>query len=203
MGAIDVTSKTNGTFIIRVLDVYIGIILLFISFPFWIVIGVLIKLTSRGPVFYIQERLREYKRPFKLVKFRTMFVKAEENGPMWANKNDHRVTPFGRFLRKTRLDELPQLINVLKGDLSIVGPRPIRKHFAELLNNHNPEYDKRFTVKPGLTGWAQIYGRYGTTIEEQMEKLPYDLRYLEGITVKDYFKIVALTAITVVTGKGV
>jgi lipopolysaccharide/colanic/teichoic acid biosynthesis glycosyltransferase len=201
--AINGTFKTNGTFVIRVLDVYIGILLLFTSFPFWIVIGVLIKLTSRGPIFYIQERLREYKRPFKLVKFRTMVVKAEENGPIWANMNDSRITPFGRFLRKTRLDELPQLINVLKGDLSIVGPRPVIRASAELLSQHDVNYDKRFLVKPGITGWSQINWSHTPFIGGQLEKLQYDLRYLSGFSIKDYFKIILLTVKTMMMGNGV
>jgi lipopolysaccharide/colanic/teichoic acid biosynthesis glycosyltransferase len=168
-----------------------------------IMIGIAIKLDSKGPIFFTQKRLGQYKKPFWLIKFRTMVTNAEDNGPMWANENDSRVTRVGYILRKARLDELPQLFNILMGNLSFVGPRPIRKYFADLLRQYNSEYDKRFLVKPGLSGWAQIFAPYGSTIEEQLTKVPYDLRYLKGLSVKDYLMIILLTIKTVVTGNGV
>jgi lipopolysaccharide/colanic/teichoic acid biosynthesis glycosyltransferase len=131
-----------------------------------------------------------------------MVVNAEEGGPKWAKENDSRVTRVGKILRKTRLDELPQFLNVLKGDLSFVGPRPIRKHFADLLQQYNSNYDKRFLVKPGLTGWAQIYAPYGSSIDEQLKKVPYDLLYLNGISIKDYIKVFLLTMKAILFGKG-
>ena len=183
-------------------DISLALIgMLFTLIPM-LIIAIAIKLDSRGPVFFIQERLGQYKRPIRLIKFRTMRVDAEEDSPTWAKENDSRVTLVGRFLRKKRLDEIPQLFNVLKGDLSFVGPRPIRKYFADLLQREDPYYDKRFLVKPGVTGWAQIYTSYARTIEQQLNRLQYDLRYLNGIAVRDYVRIILLTVMNIIKGKG-
>lgn len=189
--------------LIKFFDIMIAIIGIFFAFVPMLIIAIAIKMSSKGPIFFIQERLGHYKKPFRLIKFRTMVVNAEGNGPTWASKDDKRVTSIGRFLRKTRLDELPQLINILKGDMGFVGPRPIRMHFAEKLASMEVVYDKRFLVKPGLTGFAQIYAPYGTNLEEQLEKLPYDLKYLNGYSFKDYLKILSLTCKTVLKGNGV
>jgi len=176
--------------------------LLITSVPM-LVIAIAIKIESRGPAFFIQERLGQYKKPFWLIKFRTMAQDAEKNGPMWAEIKDNRVTSLGRFLRKTRLDELPQFFNIIKGDLSFVGPRPVVRSSAELLRRNSINYDKRFVVKPGITGWSQIYWTHQPSSEAQLEKLPYDLRYLHGLPVKDYFKIISLTMKTMLKGNGV
>ena len=176
--------------------------ILITSVPMLIIAGA-VKIDSKGPAFFIQERLGKYKRPFWLIKFRTMVQDAEKNGHMWAEINDSRVTSLGKFLRKTRLDELPQFFNILRGDLSFVGPRPVVKSSAELLSKHSAHYDKRFVVKPGITGWSQIYWTHKPSSEAQLEKLPHDLRYLNGLSVKDYFKIIFLTVKTMVKGNGV
>lgn len=191
------------SYLISFLDVLFAIIGILFAFVPMLIIAIAIKLDSRGQVFFIQERLGQFKKPIRLIKFRTMIINAEENGPVWANENDRRVTRMGYIFRKARLDELPQLFNILKGDLSFIGPRPIRKYFADLLQQYNQNYNKRFLIKPGLTGWAQIYAPYGTTVEEQLKKLPYDLRYLNGISVKDYFKIILVTIKIVLMGNGV
>lgn len=152
--------------------------------PFLLIVAVLIKLTSRGPLFYAQERVGFQERPFKLIKFRTMIHEAEEDsGPKWASKGDRRITKAGRFLRKTRLDELPQLINVLKGDLTLVGPRPFRKHFVDMFGQTVPFYSLKFSIKPGLTGWAQVNHSYKSeeqSLEDNIERLQYDLYYLKN-----------------------
>ena len=141
----------------RILDILLSLLNIIVALPVMAAIAAVIKLTSKGPILYVHERLGLNERPFMLYKFRTMIDNAEEaTGPVWAEKNDPRITPFGRFLRKTRLDELPQLFNVLRGDMSFVGPRPIRKFFAEKLAEEFPYYFLRFYVKPGLTGWAQV-----------------------------------------------
>lgn len=193
----------NGTFTIRLLDIIISSVGLILSAPIFLLIAILIKLEGDGPVFFVQKRLGLFKTGFNIYKFRSMRTDAEKDGPQWCKEEDNRITVIGSWLRNTRLDELPQLINVLKGELSLVGPRPIREHFAKILKSHDSRYDQRFNVKPGLTGWAQVYASYGSTIEEQMEKLPYDLKYSERFTAFDYIFVLFMTVKVVVLGKGV
>jgi exopolysaccharide biosynthesis polyprenyl glycosylphosphotransferase len=177
-----------------------GIIL---SLPFMFVGTIAIKLTSKGKVFFKQERLGENERPFILLKFRTMVDNAEkENGPQWACENDQRITKIGKFLRKTHLDELPQLFNILKGDMSFVGPRPIRKHFSDMLAKNIPHYRLRFVVKPGLTGWAQVKGDYAGSEKGQSEKLEYDLYYIQNQSIFFDLYIVLNTMKTVLFRRG-
>jgi exopolysaccharide biosynthesis polyprenyl glycosylphosphotransferase len=164
----------------RFIDCLGAMLVLIICLPLFVLICLVIKLTSGSPIFYLQERLGLRENTFNLIKFRTMIQDAESNsGPQWASKDDSRVTKLGKFLRKTRLDELPQFINVLKGDMSFVGPRPIRRHFAEIIEEKVPFYSLRFNVKPGLTGWAQVHYDYGGTVEGHIEKFQYDLYYLK------------------------
>jgi lipopolysaccharide/colanic/teichoic acid biosynthesis glycosyltransferase len=188
--------------VVRFLDIIIASLLLVGSLPLWIFAAVAIKLSGPGPVFYSHYRLGKDRVPFKLVKFRTMVLDAEKDGPRWAQENDRRITPIGRFLRRYRIDELPQFLTIIQGDLSLVGPRPIREYAANILKQHDSNYDLRFSVKPGLTGWAQICAPYGSTIENQLQALPYDLRYLHGLSVAEYFGVLLLTAKTVLMGKG-
>ena len=136
-------------------------------------------IANRGKLFYIQTRIGKHGKPFRIVKFRTMVKNAEQNGAKWAEKNDKRVTAFGRFLRNTRLDEIPQFINVLKGEMSIIGPRPERPVFVRELSKVIPFYETRHTIKPGLSGWAQVNSRYGSSVEDSLIKLQYDLYYIK------------------------
>ncbi len=155
----------------------VGLILGCLIFPF-ILIGNLIG--NRGPLFYSQERIGKNGKPFKIVKLRSMVINAEANGgAKWAQKNDVRVTAFGRFLRRSRLDEIPQFINVLKGDMSIIGPRPERPFFVNELSRVIPFYETRHIIKPGLTGWAQVNTRYGASVDDSLTKLQYDLYYIK------------------------
>jgi lipopolysaccharide/colanic/teichoic acid biosynthesis glycosyltransferase len=147
-----------------------------------LVLSFLIKIESRGPIFYKQERVGERGRMFKLFKFRSMVEDAEANGPVWAEQDDKRMTRVGRWMRKWRLDEVPQMLNVLKGDMSFVGPRPERSFFVEQLRQEIPFYDQRFSVKPGVTGWAQIKYPYGASKEDALEKLKYDLYYIKNLS---------------------
>jgi exopolysaccharide biosynthesis polyprenyl glycosylphosphotransferase len=143
------------------------------------VIAIAIKLDTRGPVFYSQDRVGKDGRTFRLLKFRTMRKDAENDGPQWAKENDNRVTRVGAFLRRARLDELPQFINVLKGDMSLVGPRAERPEFVSTLETKIPFYSRRHLIKPGLTGWAQIKYRYGSSVEHALEKLQYEFYYMK------------------------
>lgn len=166
----------------RGVDIVLACIGLLMTLPFFPLIALAIKLDSPGPVFFKQERMGSWEKRFKLVKFRTMRQDAEKGtGAVWAEKNDPRVTKLGRFFRGSRIDEIPQLINVLKGDMSFVGPRPERPEFVEKLKLVIPYYSKRHFIKPGLTGWAQVRYSYGSTVDDAVEKLRYDLYYIKNI----------------------
>lgn len=168
-------------FIKRLLDIFISLVILIIALPFIPIIILLIKLDSPGPIFFSQIRTGKNNKSFRAIKFRSMYPQAEKNGPQWAQEDDPRVTRFGKFMRKTRIDEIPQLINVFKGEMSLVGPRPERPEFVEELQKEIPYYKERLLVKPGLTGWAQILGpAYGGSKKETLEKLQYDLFYIKN-----------------------
>jgi len=162
-------------------DIILASILLIITSPFWPLIALLIKLGDGGPVFYRQERIGKDRKSFFLLKFRSMNIEAEsKTGPVWAKEEDPRITRVGKWLRRMHFDELPQMINVLKGDISLVGPRPERPEFVEQLEKEIPHYHIRHLIKPGFTGWAQIRFRYGRSIIDSQEKFQYDLYYLKN-----------------------
>lgn len=167
-----------------------------------LIVSIAIKLDSKGPVLYRQERVGEDGKIFHLFKFRSMRMDAETNGPVWAEKNDQRVTRVGRVIRKMRLDEIPQMFNVLKGEMSFVGPRPERSFFVDLLRCEIPFYSERHVVKPGITGWAQISYHYGASKEDALEKLKYDLYYIKHMSVLFDLMIVFNTVKIVLFGKG-
>ncbi len=170
-------------FIKRTIDVFLAFWGLVLSIPIFIVFSLLIKIDSSGPLFFTQTRVGNKEKPFKLIKFRTMRQDAESaTGAVWAVENDPRVTNVGRFMRKTRVDEIPQLINVLKGEMSFVGPRPERPEFVEKLKAIIPYYSRRHFIKPGVTGWAQVRYPYGSSIEDAVEKLRYDLYYIKNLS---------------------
>jgi len=151
-----------------------------LSLPLVILTAILIKIDSRGPVFYKQERVGKNGRPFVLTKFRSMELDAEKSGPVWANKGDDRVTRVGRIIRKTRVDEIPQFWNILRGEMNFVGPRPERPYFVAQLAQEIPYYEQRHLIAPGLTGWAQINYPYGASTEDARQKLQYDLFYIKN-----------------------
>jgi lipopolysaccharide/colanic/teichoic acid biosynthesis glycosyltransferase len=168
-----------------------------------LMIAAIVKLGSRGPVLYHQTRVGFNGQTFTVHKFRTMGQDAEAGtGPVWSRKNDDRITPGGRFLRRARLDELPQLWNVLRGDMSFVGPRPERPEFVAQLTQNIPFYGQRHVVKPGLTGWAQIRYTYGASVEDAIEKLQYDLYYIKNLSIALDLVIVLETIKTVVLRRG-
>ena len=166
----------------RIIGFVFSLVGLTLLSPLILILSILIKIDSRGPLFYKQERTGEHGRVFQLIKFRSMIDHAETNGPVWAEKNDSRVTRVGKWMRKWRFDEIPQMFNVLKGDMSFVGPRPERPYFVEQLRREIPFYDQRFYVKPGITGWAQIKYRYGASKDDALEKLKYDLYYIKNLS---------------------
>ena len=187
----------------RVLDILASSLGLLLSLPLCVVAAALVKLTSRGPIFFVQERVGEDGETFKLVKFRTMRADAEaKSGPVWARQNDDRVTPVGRFMRLTRLDEIPQFLNILAGQMSFVGPRPERPHFVEQLESEIPFYPLRHTVKPGLTGWAQVCHPYGASVEDAQEKLRYELYYIKNMGLLFDLNIMARTIAVILRGSG-
>jgi lipopolysaccharide/colanic/teichoic acid biosynthesis glycosyltransferase len=159
-------------------------------------------LANRGPLFYTQERIGKNGNAFQIIKLRTMVKNAEKDGMKWAQKNDTRVTKFGKFLRKTRIDEIPQFINVLKGEMSLIGPRPERPFFVQELSQIIPFYETRHIVKPGLTGWAQVNSRYGSTIDDSLIKLQYDLFYIKHRSFFLDINIIVKTLSTIIFFRG-
>ncbi|MDH5301318.1 MAG: TIGR03013 family PEP-CTERM/XrtA system glycosyltransferase [Gammaproteobacteria bacterium] len=186
----------------RVFDILASLILLSFALPIMVIAAVLIYLDDRGPVFYSQVRVGQNWKLVRILKFRSMRVDAEKNGAQFAQKNDSRVTRVGSFIRKTRIDELPQLINVLKGDMSFVGPRPERPEFVEEFSKTIPYYAERHRVKPGVTGWAQISYPYGASHKDTIEKFQYDLYYVKNYSMFLDFSILLQTAEVVLWGKG-
>jgi sugar transferase (PEP-CTERM system associated) len=191
------------TAIKRAFDIVCAAVLLLLTLPLMVFTMLVISLESRGPVFYRQERVGLNGRPFEVIKFRSMRSDAEQDGnPRWAVAADDRVTRVGRFIRKVRIDELPQLYNVLKGEMSMVGPRPERPFFVESLTKDIPYYAVRHSVKPGVTGWAQVRYEYGATVEDAKQKLQYDLYYVKNHTLFLDMLIMFETVSVVLTGKG-
>lgn len=187
----------------EMLDYFIAIVGLLLSAPVALILMAVIKTTSKGPVIFKQERIGQHGKPFHIYKFRSMYVDAEANGPALSNQTDPRVTPIGRFMRKTRLDEIPNFINVLKGEMSIVGPRPERQFYIDQLVKVAPHYLHLQKVKPGITSWGQVKYGYAENIEQMVERLKYDLLYLENMSLYIDFKIMIYTILTIFKGKGV
>lgn len=186
----------------RLLDVVVSALGLVLLIPFLVLIAALIRVDSAGPVFYRQVRVGLRGQPYMIWKFRSMRQDAEKSGPRWAQANDPRISRVGWWLRKTRIDEIPQLVNVLRGDMSLVGPRPERPVFVQDLRTVIPYYDIRHTVRPGLTGWAQVKFRYGASQEDSHTKLQYDLYYVKNLSLVLDLKILIHTIRVVMLGEG-
>jgi len=183
----------------RVLDIILSVIGLLVGIPLMIIFGILIKIEDNGPITYKQERLGKGGKRFYIYKLRSMRTDAEKFGAQWAEKDDPRITKVGKFIRKTRIDEIPQLFNILKGDMSIIGPRPERPSFTEEFNQEIPGFIDRLAVKPGLTGWAQVNGGYEIT---PREKLIEDIYYIKNRSILLDLKILFKTVKVVLTGDG-
>lgn len=186
----------------RWMDVFISALVLLIGMPFFILIGLTVKLSSKGPILFLQERIGWKGKPFKIIKFRTMYTDAEKLGPQLSSKDDPRITPIGKILRKTRLDEFPQFWNVLKGDMSLVGPRPERAYFIEKIKEIAPHYSRLHRVRPGITSWGQIKYGYAENVEQMVERLKFDLLYLENMSLALDMKIFIYTVLIMVQGRG-
>jgi exopolysaccharide biosynthesis polyprenyl glycosylphosphotransferase len=187
----------------RAIDLIISISLLVFFLPLILVTAISIKLNSKGPVFYTQDRVGKHQKLFRIIKFRSMIKDAEkQTGPAYTRIDDPRITRVGKHLRKWRIDEIPQLWNILRGDMSLVGPRPERKFLVDEFGSRIPFYDKRFLFKHGLTGWAQINYGYGDSLEDYTEKLKYDLFYIKNWSILMDLMIVLRTIKTVLFAKG-
>jgi len=190
------------TFMKRVFDILVAAVLLVLTLPIMFIVALMILLEDGGPIVYRQQRVGARGAVFTLLKFRSMSKNAEKGNAVWASVNDDRVTRVGKFLRRTRVDELPQLLNVLKGEMSFVGPRPERPEFVAMLTERIPFYAVRHSVKPGLTGWAQVRYSYGATVEQSVKKLEYDLYYVKNHTLVLDLVILLETVRVVLLGEG-
>ncbi len=186
----------------RLMDILLSLLAMILLSPVFVITALIVKLTSPGPVFYAQERVGYRGKPFKMHKFRSMYVDAEAGGPALSKDDDPRITPFGRVMRKYRLDEIPQFYNVLRGTMSIVGPRPERQFFIDKIVERAPEYLLLQKVKPGITSWGQVKYGYAENVDEMVERLRYDLLYLENMSLATDIKILVYTVLIILQGRG-
>jgi exopolysaccharide biosynthesis polyprenyl glycosylphosphotransferase len=186
----------------RSFDIIMSLLFFIVLSPVYLVIAIVTKLSSKGPVIYSQERIGLHGKPFTIYKFRSMFTDAEKNGPLLSSEGDSRITPFGKFLRRTRLDEFPQFYNVLKGDMSIVGPRPERKFFIDQIIPLAPHYRHLNKVKPGITSWGQVKYGYAENITQMIQRMKYDLLYIENMSFLLDIRILIYTVLIIFQGRG-
>lgn len=186
----------------RIFDILFSVFSIFIGLPVFIFTGVMVKLSSKGPIFYRQERIGINGNVFKIIKFRSMYVDAERTGPALSSDNDPRITNWGRFMRKTRLDEIPQFFNVLIGDMAVVGPRPERQHFIDLIMEQAPYYKHLLKVRPGITSLGQVKYGYAENVDEMVRRLKFDILYIENMSLAMDFRIILFTILIVIQGRG-
>jgi len=186
----------------RSLDIIFSVTALIVLSPVLLIIAIITILSSKGPIIYKQERIGYREKPFTIYKFRSMYADAEKNGPALSSDNDIRITAWGKFMRTWRLDELPQLWNILIGDMSLVGPRPERKFYIDQVIKRSPQYNDLLKVKPGLTSWGMVKFGYASSVEEMIQRMEYDLKYIENTSMLLDFRIILHTFSLVVSGKG-
>lgn len=186
----------------RILDILISFVALAIISPFLLFVIIMVRLSSKGPIIYMQQRIGMYGLPFNIYKFRSMYLDAEIGGPALSSKTDARITPWGKFMRKWRIDELPQFINIIIGDMSLVGPRPERKHYIDLIIAQNPQYKYLHKVKPGLTSWGMVQFGYAENVDQMVERMKYDLLYIENCSLALDLKIMLYTMTVLFQGRG-
>ncbi len=187
----------------QMMDIILAVVAIIVLMPLNLFLIIGVKLSSPGPIFYKQDRVGRYGREFKIYKFRSMYHNAEENGPELSSKHDPRVTRFGQLMRKHRLDEIPNFLNVLKGDMSLVGPRPEREYFIQKITQEAPHYIHLHKVKPGITSWGQVKYGYAENVQEMIKRLRYDILYIENMSLFVDLKILFYTVITIIKGRGV
>jgi len=197
-GTLPVWQKTIKKFI----DIFVSGMVLLLGSPFYIIVAILVKFSSKGPVFFRQERIGKKGIPFNIIKFRSMYLDSEKDGPALSKSQDSRITAIGLFIRKTRIDETPQFYNVLKGDMSLVGPRPERQFFIDQIMKTDPQYKYLHRVKPGITSWGQVKYGYAENVDEMIERLKFDLIYMENMSLLIDFKIIIHTILVVFQGRG-
>ncbi|WP_066759240.1 sugar transferase [Crocinitomix algicola] len=186
----------------RILDIIISGFALILLIPVYIILAIAVKFSSKGPIFFLQERIGKDRKPFNIIKYRTMFVNAEKDGPKLSSTHDNRITNVGKFLRKTRLDEFPQFWNVLIGEMSLVGPRPERQYFIDKISNHDPQYLYLHKVRPGITSWGQVKFGYAENVEQMLQRMKYDLLYIRNMSIALDIKIMFYTVAIIFKGKG-
>lgn len=186
----------------RIMDISISMLALIFLSPLYLFLAIMVKLSSPGPIFYSQERIGRYGKPFRILKFRSMFIDAEKNGPALSHEHDPRITRFGRFIRQTRMDELPQFVNVIIGDMALVGPRPERRYFIDKITEEAPHYRHLHKVRPGVTSWGQVKYGYAENVPQMIERLKYDVIYIENMSLFIDIKILIYTVLIVLQGRG-